>query len=265
MTHPDKSNLPPKYFLFYKKAFEIIVQFHENQNKQNQKINEETTKYNVLETTDNTDVTNTHIKWAIGKMSPNEQIIQFNSKFNELFEKNMHQKPDPKKNEWFSKDEPIYVPKENVNTKNMGYMFDKIKETQNGIVKYKGVQNIVNNSNVSKLYDDDDNDDYVNCDPFSKLKFDDLRKVHKEQTVFTVSEKDFHKMPKYNSVDHFVKEREKTVLKPLQKKEAEKMLSMHEKQHKEMLMKKEYYAELKTRENIEKNKIILANFLQLEN
>ena len=31
-THPDKSRLDPKYFLFYKKAFDIIVQFYDYQN-----------------------------------------------------------------------------------------------------------------------------------------------------------------------------------------------------------------------------------------
>ena len=33
MSHPDKSKLDAKYFLFYKKAFEVIVQFYDNQNK----------------------------------------------------------------------------------------------------------------------------------------------------------------------------------------------------------------------------------------
>ena len=33
MTHPDKSRLPSEYFLFYKKAFEIIYSFYENKVK----------------------------------------------------------------------------------------------------------------------------------------------------------------------------------------------------------------------------------------
>jgi hypothetical protein len=33
MTHPDKSKLPAEYFLFYKKAFDIVVNFYNNQNK----------------------------------------------------------------------------------------------------------------------------------------------------------------------------------------------------------------------------------------
>ena len=32
-THPDKSRLPPEYFIFYKKAFEIIVEFYNTQQR----------------------------------------------------------------------------------------------------------------------------------------------------------------------------------------------------------------------------------------
>ena len=45
MTHPDKSKLPSEYFLFYKKAFDIVVKFYENQNKQNAKISNEKKNY----------------------------------------------------------------------------------------------------------------------------------------------------------------------------------------------------------------------------
>ena len=45
MTHPDKSKLDSKYFLFYKKAFDVVVRFYDNQNKQNQKITPNNTAY----------------------------------------------------------------------------------------------------------------------------------------------------------------------------------------------------------------------------
>ena len=38
MLHPDKSRLDAKYFLFYKKAFDVIVQFFDNQNRQNRSV-----------------------------------------------------------------------------------------------------------------------------------------------------------------------------------------------------------------------------------
>ena len=36
--HPDKSKRPPQYFLFYKKAFEIIVGYFEELTKQDAKV-----------------------------------------------------------------------------------------------------------------------------------------------------------------------------------------------------------------------------------
>ena len=33
MMHPDKSKLPAEYFLFYKKALDVVAQFFNNQQK----------------------------------------------------------------------------------------------------------------------------------------------------------------------------------------------------------------------------------------
>ena len=263
MTHPDKSRLPPEYFLFYKKAFDMVVQFYENQNKQNQQVTEETTKYHPINPNDHNKATTKNVTSVINEMSTRE----FQQKFNRLFEENMSSKPDPTKNEWFSKDDPIYNVSENVNSKNMGQVFEKIKETQSGLIKYKGVENLyVNNGSGTNLYQDmDDSDEYVSCDPFSKLKFDDLRKVHKDQTVFAVSERDFQKVPQYSSVDQFMRERGKQTLTPLEKHESEKMLNIKEQQFKEKIMKHEHASNLRTLQNVEKNKSILSNFLQLKN
>ena len=39
MTHPDKSKLDPKYFIFYKKAYDIILNMYKEQTKYNQSSN----------------------------------------------------------------------------------------------------------------------------------------------------------------------------------------------------------------------------------
>jgi len=267
MTHPDKSRLPPDYFLFYKKAFDIVVRFYEEQNKQNQKLPTEKQNYD----TSNIDTSNKsmskQVSNAINKMSDKE----FQQKFNKLFEENMANRPDPSKNEWFHKDEPIYNIDEKVNSNNMGQVFDKIKQTQQQMVldKYRGVENLyVNMDSGSRLYDDDDADNdetYVTCDPFSKLKFDDLRKVHKDQTVFVVSERDIQKVPQYSSVDHFIRERGKQTLTPLEKQEAEHVLASQDKVYRERMMRKEYEAQLKSSQYTEKNKTVLSNFLRIQN
>jgi len=263
MLHPDKSRLSPDYFLFYKKAFDIILQLYENNNKQNQTINSETVKYKPLENTLNNAAKN-KVKTVIGEMDKSE----FNNTFNQLFNDNMVKKPSQTRNDWFSKEEPIYNIDPNVSTKNMGAVLDTIKQKNAELIKYNGIQELYVNSNSgSRLYDENEDEDaedvYISTDPFSKLKFDDLRKVHKDQTVFAVSERDINKVQQYSSVDHFMRERGKQTLTPLEKQEAEYMLAMKDKQYRERLMQKEYQANLKAIENAEKNKTVLSSFLRL--
>jgi hypothetical protein len=263
MLHPDKSRLSPDYFLFYKKAFDIILQLYENNNKQNQTINSETVKYKPLENTLNNAAKN-KVKTVIGEMDKSE----FNNTFNQLFNDNMVKKPSQTRNDWFSKEEPIYNIDPNVSTKNMGAVLDTIKQQNAELAKYNGIQELYVNSNSgSRLYDENEDEEaedvYISTDPFSKLKFDDLRKVHKDQTVFAVSERDINKVQQYSSVDHFMRERGKQTLIPLEKQEAEYMLAMKDKQYRERLMQKEYQANLRALENAEKNKTVLSSFLRL--
>jgi hypothetical protein len=259
MLHPDKSKLSADYFLFYKKAFEIVVKHYENHNKQNQEVTEENTQYKPIDSHLNKSTVN-KIKTVAGEMNPKE----FQNKFNQLFEDNMVSKSDNNKNDWFKKDEPVYdVPKE-VSAKNIGQAFENIKKNTSDIVQYRGVKEI-KYSNGSRLYDEEDEDDdvYVTSDPFSKLKFDDLRKVHKDQTIFAVSESDYSKVPQYSSVDHFVRERSKHSLDPLEKQKAEEMLDFRNNQHREKIMRKEHVSNLRTMEYEEKNKKVISSFLQI--
>ena len=263
MSHPDKSRLPPNYFLFYKKAFDVVIQFYENRNKQNQKMNEETVKYKPLNTADLDKNTTNQITKVIGSMKKDE----FQSKFNQLFESNeMVSRPDPKKNEWFKKDEADYKVPDGVSAKNMGQAFDTMKQQSSALSRYQGVQTMNSSSAAGNFYDDqDDNDAYVTSDPFSKLKFDDLRKVHKDQTVLPVSESDFEKVQTFKSVDEFNRERSRHSYEPIEKSQAQKVLDEQEKQMKEKMMRREYEANLQSQRFAEKNKSVLSTFLQLGN
>jgi len=262
MTHPDKSKLGPEYFLFYKKAFDIVVQFYENQHKQNQVVPSEEPKYEPINTTNINKSAIKKVTSVINEMTPSE----FNSKFNQLFDANMSSKPDTTRNEWFTKDESNYKIDGDVNKQNMGIMFERMKHQQNSTVlsRYRGVENFTSTSGTN-LYDEDDNDEYFQCDPFSKLKFDDLRKVHKDQSVLAVSEKDINKVQLYSSIDQYNRVRGQQTLTPLEKSEAEQMLSMQEQQFKQRIMQKEYQSNLRSMEYEQKNKSVLSSFLQLKN
>tara|TARA_X000000950_G_C13809642_1_gene617059 strand:+ start:45 stop:938 length:894 start_codon:yes stop_codon:yes gene_type:complete len=256
MTHPDKSRLDPKYFLFYKKAFELIVQFYQNQHKdQNeQSVAYDANKHNSLDENNTKQISKT-----LDKMDSNI----FQEKFNQLFEENMVHKPDPNKNSWFTNTDNDYEIKEQVNSKNMKQVFENMKNKQNSIVKYGGVKTMGANHGANSIYENED--DYISTDPFSKLKFDDLRKVHKDETVMTVSENDYQKVPKYNSVDQFVRARGSQSLEPIEKQKAERLLAEENQTYKQQMMQKEYDAKLKSMEYEQKNKSILSNFLRLTN
>jgi hypothetical protein len=190
----------------------------------------------------------------------------FQDKFNQLFESNnMGSRPDASRNEWFTQDRANFqIPEGKPSSNNMGEAFNQIKQQANGLIKYKGVQEMVHTTSAgnSSLYDEE-SDQYVSCDPFTKLKYDDLRKVHRDQTVFAVSEQDFAQVQTYKSVDEFNRARSQHSYDPLEKEKATNMLHEQERVMREQLMKKEYRAKLQSEQYVDKNKAVLASFLQI--
>jgi hypothetical protein len=66
-------------------------------------------------------------------------------------------------------------------------------------------------------------------------------------------------------MDQYKQARGQQTLKPIEKDEAEQLLSMQERQFKERIMQKEYQSNLRTMEYEQKNKTVLSTFLQLRN
>lgn len=256
--HPDKSKLSSEYFLFFKKAFDIVFNFYENSHKQDKEVPQDKIEYEPTKANELNSSANKHITKVIEKMAPEE----FQSKFNELFEKNMANKKSNVDNGWFTSEDSTYKTEEVVTKSNMNDVLNHMKSQQTGLVKYNGVQQMYSRGGTN-FYDDDDGSSYVTSDPFSKLKFDDLRKVHKDETIFAVSERDFHKVPQYSSVEQFNRERNKQDMTPLKKTAAEKMLLDQEQIMKEKMMNKQYQSQLRTQEYEQKNKTVLSSFLQL--
>ena len=261
MTHPDKSKLPPEYFLFYKTAFEHIVKYYETNQKTNKIVPNEKPIYSVFKTEDISTTTEKAIEKQINGIPKKE----FNKKFNKLFEDNMVEK-QINKNEWFSSDEPMYNIDKTITLSNMGDVIETIKKTNSSLVTYNGVQELRNNTG-GQLYDDDADtgNQYVSSDPFGKLKYDDLRKVHKDQTILAVSENEYKNIPKYNSVEQYNRVRNSEPLTPMEKLAAETYLSKQESMIKESMLSKQHISNLKNEEYAKKNKNVLASFLQLKN
>jgi hypothetical protein len=142
----------------------------------------------------------------------------------------------------------------------MGRAFDNIKSL---VVRNTDIQTL--GGGGTSLYDDDTDDSYVTCDPFSKLKFDDLRKVHKDHTVLAVSERDYESVKKYSSMDHLIQERGRDKLTPMEKSDSEKMMETRLKEREHAIMRKQHAATLQAMENEKKGRVMLGNFLRLGN
>jgi hypothetical protein len=261
MVHPDKSKLSPEYFLFYKKAFDIVVQYYEETNKQNKIINEKTdTEYDI------SSIDTNHDK-SLAKTINSIEKKQFQTTFNQLFETNMINKEEQERkksqHEWFAKNDPLYDISETVSVKNMGQVIENVKKQNQHIIKYEGVKELHSGNRGSHLYGEEEG--YASSDPFSKLKFDDLRRVHKDQTVFSVSEDDFHKVKQYNSVEHYVRERDAGGYNCMEKTEAEMILRKRQEQDAKRLHSLAHMEKMRTMGYEAKNKEILSSFLHLEN
>ena len=258
--HPDKSNLPKEYFLFYKKALDIVVRVYEMNNKVNQTVpnNQE-----IIYIPEKTHIATNQIETTMKSMSSS----QFNTKFNHLFETHSNtREKDKNKNEWFKNNEYKSPITQIQNKSEMDAAFETYKEKQRAdMVKYTGVVPICLNGGSSGFYDDDeeDNASYICADLFSKLKFDDLRKVHKDQTVFSVSEKEFQNVKKFNSVDHYITTREKETLTPMQKSQAEQHINDERLLNEQLMRKKQFKSQIESEQAHKRSQAMLSNFLRI--
>jgi len=258
-THPDKSGLPSEYFLFYKKAFDVILQYYNETQKTSVNVPQKNPVYEHVSVSNNNKSIDKQVHQNLNKMDQND----FTQKFNQLFEKHMQTQVDPNKNEWFTSERPVYnVPKTN-SSAGIAHAMDQLKETTSAMTKYRGVEELTIRSTGTYLYEDEEEDNYVSCDPFSKLKFDDLRKVHKDQTVFAVKESDIQKRQQYSSYDDLNKVRNSMDLTPLEKENAERILREKEQQKREFILAKQHESNLKTMEYSKKNQSIVSSFLRL--
>jgi hypothetical protein len=265
MIHPDKSRLPPTYFHFYREAYDIVLNIY----KQKARQTEGSTSvgkpiYKPLDHEESQpDISKKMAESAGAKTGA------FNSKFNELYDKNMVRKADTSRYDWFRQADSVYddFSQKQVNPKNMGSELEAIKQKQAALQVYRGVQemNASGPRGTSYFEEDDASADYVSCDVFSKLKFDDLRKVHKDQTVFAVSESDLNKRVQYKSVDQFVRDRDGGNQAPLSKMEASQLLERQQKEKEQLMMNKQHRDFMLQKEYEAKQKSVRAAFLQLHN
>ena len=256
MIHPDKSRLPPSYFHFYREAYEIVLNIYKQKTRSSTGSKGHETVYQPIHQAESLPQEMTEAKGA------------FNNKFNDLYDKNMVRKADTSRYDWFRQSDSVYddFSQKQVNPKNMGSELEAIKQKQAAIQVYRGVQEMnASGQSGTSYFEEDDGAEYVSSDVFSKLKFDDLRKVHKDQTVFAVSESDLNKRVQYKSVDQFVRDRDGGNQAPLSKIEAAQLLERQQKEKEQLIMNKQHRDFMLQKEYESKQQAVRAAFLQLRN
>jgi hypothetical protein len=255
MLHPDKSRLPSTYYLFYKKAYEVILDLYRSQNKINVKQPSQMV-YTPMNTID----------------IPKEQVLKtdikdFQQKFNSIYDETMAKKIDPSKYEWFKKEADDDYGSKKVNPKNMGEALETLKQKQQTLTVYRGVQEM-RPTGLTSFYDDDEDDNtqtgYIECDVFSKLKFDDLRKVHRDQVVTGITESDLANV-QTRKMDSYAQSREKSMGQAMSKAQSESLFEQQRKMQMEEIMRKQQRDIMLQKEYEEKQKRVAAAFLRIGN
>ena len=216
-THPDKSRLDEKYFIFFSKAYQKIVGIYEFQNKTNKKVEQPTNEY--FDSNNGT---------VLDRLFENKKDLKesknFNQWFNDQFEK--HKLEDSNQSgygSWLKSDDDIvYTP--NVTKSNMAAEMEKRKKQVQTLTTYNGVSDpYASTFGGSSLMTYDSN--FTSGSLFSSdgMGYTDLRQAYVE-SVIPVTEDDYRKTKQFNSVDEYKRHRESVDTKPLSKEEAMRQL-----------------------------------------
>ena len=209
-THPDKSGLDKKYFLFFTEAYKILYSLYKFKTNKNNCVS---TKYSLSDQKD----------------KERDKLVEdllkdknFNNKFNELFEKHKlnQERVDNGYGDWLKSEQDI--DNRQTTKANMNQTFIK----KDGIKSNcRGKRN--RNVNGGDLgFSDvviDAEPQHFGSSLFSSLQYEDLRKAHTE-TVVPVTEQDDGIKEKYNTVNELQQARSRQNIKPLSLNEAKKYM-----------------------------------------
>ncbi len=211
-THPDKSKLDPKYFIFYSKAYNKLNEIYQYQNKSTKKFTSENNYDNEF-----SNFYNEGNKNLLDKFVENNKNLSkssnFNEWFNEQFEKyDIEHTKDDGYGDWFKSNDNMFEFNGKVTNENLNEQFNKHKKEMLAVSVYKSP------------FDNDNSDDYsANLNSGSSGFGSDLKSVY-SQTIIPVSEDDFNKINKYKNINEYKNVRETQDIKPLDTEEAEKIL-----------------------------------------
>jgi hypothetical protein len=265
MTHPDKSGMPPDYFIFYKKALETLATDYAEMHRVEQS-NARMTELakSGYEYTHGGGEEEERMRMVAGKTTSGEKFAR---DFNRIFEEQMQQKIDESRNDWFRDNQATYDTSK-VSKNNMSQSMEEIKRQQRAVARYTGGVREMTHHIGTRLYDDqgateEAEDVYISGDPFAKLKFEDLRRVHKDETVFQVSESDYQNVATYKNTEEYSRARSSQQFEQMTKQQAEMILQQREQERAAKIQQYQRQAYEQGLEYERKQKAVQSMFLRL--
>ena len=206
--HPDKSRLDSKYFLFFSKAYKRLYGIYEFNNKStNKKLPTDDHEYGD-------DKKNTLNKLFEANANLKD-TKNFNSWFNENFDKHRLENPlDDGHGDWMKSSDGMQDVEDNITKANMNEAFERQKQKMQSLAVYEGVIDSASSFGGSLL---------DGTGGGSSGGYTDLKQAYTE-TLIPVSQEDFNKTRKYNSVDEYQRARDTTDTTPLTNQEAQRQL-----------------------------------------
>lgn len=255
-THPDKSGLDEKIFIFFKNAYDRIEKIYKfrQRNKQNM--------YNAEYSDTLGDITNPGERQLLKKIH-GKSVKDFNDWFNEMYESHVKIKDLEKGggyNEWFrSNDDEEETEKVSLN--DFGNFFNDRKKRQKALVIHEGVQDMYVNTGGSSL---NNNVESYSSAMFSKLPYEDLKKAHTE-TVVPVTKEDYENRKKYNNVNELRQYRKHQNVQAYSEEQSNILLRKKREMESEMAVNTAYDLMKESEEAERSNKSWWKSLKQLDN
>ena len=232
-THPDKSGLDSRYFLFFTKAYKRIYSIYEFQNK------------NVNRTEDKNEYTDADNNLLLEQLFTNDKTLKtpdkFNTWFNEQFDK--HKLEDSTENgygDWLKSDENVDN-MANISQSQIAGEMEKKKKQVQSLTEYKGFDTqYASTFGGSSLMDHNSN--YTSGSLFSddNMNYTDLKQAYVE-SVIPVTQEDYQNMPKFKNLDEYQRHRDGFDTSPIDKAESLKQLYKENKHQEDESVALAYY------------------------
>lgn len=264
MMHPDKSRMPPEYFTFYKQAYEIVLNYYR-----------ETQKTQQVVPTTNPDYVAPDVD-ASSFVAP-KPTAQFTTRFNQLFEKETADKERSEKQRerfgWFSADDaaeynlekqPVVKSAKDIHTALDDLRRRKGSQQNQTLMMYQEPRPLATGRSAGNYYEDVEDiaeTEYIASDTFSQLKYDDIRRVHKDQTIMpSIAVKE-----RPATLEQYSRQRDDTsALNPMEKQRADALLEQEKKASLQQWNQRYERSQQVIQQNETKSKNILSSFLRLK-